>query len=779
MSDELAFLPEIEPVAITPKPSPVWRVLAVDDDAEFQKSLSFALESMEILGKPIELVQAYSMAQASTMLAHSEEFAVVLVDVVMETDDAGLRLISAVRDILGVTDTRFILLTGQPGMAPVESVMQDYDLSDYLLKSDLGSRGIRTLLTGAVRNYEQLHLVSAAKRGLQLIVESSNRLLGIRNLTDIASAALAELATLIGVSDEGLVCVKRTPLATEELLSPTRSADLKTAAERQIREKGMNWSAQHVHDLDNSDLVDISLREVTTIAASGRYADCVNFSLANLPDPEVRSALEKAMVLQSFLTTERGQVVFFPRSAALADFAIYVSTPRPLDSTELHLLEVFAANISKGFGNVALISKLDRLAYQDDLLGIPNQSALLRKMQALHRLRQAGQYHLVLLDLDDFSSLNTLFGMKFGDKLLESVAERLQKAFPPPCMVARLHSDVFAILGDEKQVSASQAHAVFDYPFTVNRNVYHLSACFSELSMDQPSREIADLLRYAVASLKLAKKEGLGSVKTFDPEIERRATQRYELLQRLHDAIELRKLELHFQPQINLQTGKVVGAEALLRWPTEDGMVPPDTFIPLAEQSSHIHAIGNLVSEMACEAIKRLDYEGYNDLLISLNYSPRQLEQPNILETLRQQCKMAGIAIDRLCLEVTETAMMQSFQQVGQLLERHRMRGGTVAIDDFGTGFSSLEYLLELPADHLKIDKTFVARLESDSHCRSLVMMILSLGKQLGISVVAEGVETEGQANWLTEHGCDIGQGWYFGKAMPLPIFISWLKERG
>lgn len=228
-----------------------WRILAVDDDVKFQNSLSFAINKMTLMGRPLELIQAYSMAEASSLLGKDADFAVVLVDVVMETEDAGLRLVKAVRDLLGISDTRFVLLTGQPGMAPAESVMQDYDLSDYVLKSDLASRGIRNILTGAVRNYHQLKTISSARRGLQLIVESSNRLLGLRTLAQIASVTLSEIANLINVPDEGLVCVNRGRHSADgsgqEIFEPMTIAAVAVSGSMPIVPQGVAGSHYSVH----------------------------------------------------------------------------------------------------------------------------------------------------------------------------------------------------------------------------------------------------------------------------------------------------------------------------------------------------------------------------------------------------------------------------------------------------------------------------------------------------------------------------------------------------
>ena len=739
MDDELGFLPESDLPAGSAS-SPVWRVLAVDDDPKFQRSLAFALANMELMGRSIELVQAYSMAEAAALLGQDPHFAVVLVDVVMETEDAGLRLIKAVREILGVSETRFILLTGQPGMAPAESVMQDYDLSDYVLKSDLATRGIRNILTAAVRNYHQLKTISAARRGLQLIVESSNRLLGIRNLSQIASATLSEIATLINVPDEGLVCVNRA--AAVGLAEGTEEP------------------------------------EPITITASGRFRPYINRALRELPDSEVQTILYQALLEKAFVGAPEGQVLFFSKSAAISEFAIYVATGRQLTETEMELLHVFAANVSRGFGNVALISKLDRVAYQDELLGIPNRSAILRELARLNKLKDASMFRLVLLDLDHFSGFNNLFGSGFGDAVLKAVAARLSASFPQPTVIGRLHSDLFAIIGHADSVNLHAAQQMFEQPFDINQSSHNLSACLTAMSLTAGEDDASSLLRSAVTTLRIAKAHGAGSVQPFDSEFERQASERFDLMQKLVTAIREQQFILHYQPQVDLQTGEVVGVEALIRWQSDEGMISPGVFIPLAEQSAYIHCIGDIVVNHACQAVQRLNAEGFEKMLVSVNYSARQLERADVFDRLRVAYEAAGIERKRLCLEVTETAMMQSFHQVAALLEQHRTLGGTVAIDDFGTGMSSLEYLLELPADHLKIDIAFVSRLDKDERSRSLVRMIIALGKRLGISVVAEGVETEQQANWLRDNGCNVGQGWLFGRPMPLEDLIQWLHKR-
>ncbi|MFY0658134.1 MAG: EAL domain-containing protein [Neptunomonas phycophila] len=737
IDDEMLFSPETQEGNQGQRD--VWRVLAVDDDKDFQNSLNFALRDAVILDKPIEVVNVYSMAEACKVLSVDHDFAVAFIDVMMETEDSGLRLMNAVRDILGLSETRFILLTGQPGIAPAKFVMQDFDLTDYCLKSDLASRGIVNILTGAIRNYHQLKTISAAHRGLHLIIESSNRLQTMKTLPDLASATLDELAKLINVPCEGLVCASKTT---------------------------------------DIGLTNGSVFEPITIGASGKYRPYVNKGLSELPDGYIQSLIEKSLREKHSVETENSQVLFFAQSTSQAEFAVYVATGRHLEDTEKELLHVFAANASKGFGNVALVSKLDRVAYEDDLLGISNRSALLREMFRIRTCSKADFFNLVMIDIDGFSVLNNLFGSTFGNFVLQAVSNRLHNVFQRPAVVARIQSDLFAVVGFKEIVNLAAAKDAFNEKFIIEQTSYNLSACFTEVSLDNKSRDAADLLRAAESALRRAKLHGPGSSSFHDPKLDQEAVNRFHIMQDFSDAFSQNEFELHFQPQLNMATGALMGVEALIRWNNRSGSVSPDYFIPIAEQSVYIHELGRFVACKTCEFIQQLDAKGYTDITVSINYSVRQFEHSNVISALHEQCALAGISPSRICVEVTETAIMTSHNSVSTLLEQHRKAGGSVSIDDFGTGMSSLEYLFELPVDQLKIDRVFVSKLTADEKSAALSNMIIELSKRLGISVIAEGVETKEQADWLVKHGCELGQGWLYSKALPPEALIDWLAQR-
>jgi len=708
-----------------------WRVLSVDDDADFQASLSHALAGTSILGRPVELVLSNAMSQAARLLARDRDFAVILLDVVMETDDAGLRLAKGVRDMLGLQEPRIVLLTGQPGFAPVNDVMATYDLTDYCLKSDLGRRGLTNVLTAAIRTYDQLKTVSSARKGLQLILEASNRFTSARSIQEIASSALVELARILHVPEDGIVAVQ--------------------------------GKDEHAAD-DKAPMI---------VGAAGRFEMHIHCPVDALPEATIARAIQEAISQRRNLATPDYQVLYFPRAHAMAEYAVYLATGRQLDPSENELIAVFAANAAKGFGQVALVSRLDRMAYEDELLGIPNRSALIRQIErACLQPHPPSPNSLVLIDLDNFTGFNEAFGNALGDEVLKAVVPQLTAAFPPPCFVARHLADVFAVFGPSDVVDLDRAQHVLEAPLQVKGKSYRFSACCSKAVLAREHMDADRLVREANTALRRAKSKGPGSVEAFVPSMENAAAERYALMSALVEAIESRALFLMFQPQVDLASGRIVGAEALLRWSRDDGYVPPDQFIPLAEASSHIHAIGQLVIEQASKALKRLADEGLEHLTISINVSTRQFEAATLIQDLLASLSDDGNSIARMGIEVTETAAMKNFSVVTQALEDFRIAGGFVSIDDFGTGMASLEYVDQLPTDHIKIDRSFVSRIGEGTRHEAILGIIMALGRSIDAQLVAEGVETESQAQWLREHGCQLAQGWHFGRPMALDDLI-------
>ncbi|MCB1954441.1 MAG: EAL domain-containing protein [Rhodocyclaceae bacterium] len=739
--EDLVFAPEDDIPARDSRE--VWRVLAVDDDKGFQDTTALSLRHTRILGRPIQLVQAYSLAEAARCLAQDRDFAVILADVVMETEDAGLRLVKGVRETLGLFEPRIVLLTGQPGFAPVSRIMEEYDLNDYCLKSDLARRGLKQVLTGAIRGYKQLRDLATARKGLQLIIESSSRLAAARSIDDLARGALIEISRLLRVAPEGIVCVE-VPSA-----STVMASDCSVAA------------------------------EAIVVRAEGRFETFVGAPLQALPDSRVRGLIEQALSGRIAIEISDAQVVFLPREEAHADYAIFLETGRTLEPAELELLNVFATNVSRGFGNVALISRLDRLAFEDSLLGIPNKTALRREIERLRLTGNGRGSNLLLFDVDNYSGLSDALGPDFTDRLLRMITARLQSFFPAPALVTRVNEDIFGIVGHDAQVNLARAGEVFATPIELEDSSYPLTACYAEIPLDTEHPDAPSLKRAAWRTLQQAKRRGGGQGERWNPTIELESGLRYRLHSQLLGAVDRGELHLVYQPQVELASGRIVGAEALLRWSPPSGPVPPDQFIPVAENSALIHSIGRFVVEQACTAIRRLDADGARALVISVNVSGRQLDRDSFIEEVHSVCASHGISPTRLGLEVTETSAVTAFEGAVSGLGAHRRLGGKVAIDDFGTGMASLKYLQTLPFDYLKIDRSFVSRLGDDEQGGQIARMIIELGRSLGVTVIAEGVETEAQAGWLRRAGCHLAQGWLFGRPVVLEQFAECLRNQG
>ena len=727
----LEFSEETSPTA--PGSAP-WRILAVDDDVDFQNALAFSLKDAILLDRPIELTQAFSMSAAARILARGPEFAVVLADVVMETEDAGLRLAKAIREMLGYFDTRIILLTGQPGFAPIDSVMSRYDLSDYCLKSDINRRGIKNILTGSLRAYRDIAAVSFARRSLNLILETSNRLVAKRRHEEIANIVLHEITRMLSLPPEGIVCVQSHPTAA------------------------------------------VDPREVQVIGAAGRLASLVGTTAAELPSEEIAGALITALQEKHDVSTRDGNVLFFPPHLTFEHYAVYVATGRKLQQTEYELLKVFIDTAARGFGTAKLLNSLERQAFVDPLLDIGNRNAMLREIQRAIDNPESAPQNLLNIDIDNFKGINAAFGSEHATQLLIAVRDAVLKVFYPPHFVARVAPDLFYVIGPAELVHFESAEPIFAEPLTVDGNEYRITACYALVPLAEGGSTPEDILRAANASMRAAKANGPGSRQRYDPALEVEARRRFAISSNLAQALPAKELTTLIQPQIDLNSGRMIGGEVLLRWNHAGKFIPPSEFIPIAEQSALIHKIGQAVIDQTFAALAALTQAGREDLTLSINVSPREFENEDYVTALLARCAAAGIPPSRIELELLETAAMTHFDRICGQLNQFRQAGGSVAIDDFGTGMSSLAYLMELPHDRIKIDRGFIAKLQSGTPSQRLTGMIVDLGRSLNKTVIAEGVETAFQADWLLARGCQQAQGWHYARALKLDEFIAFRR---
>ncbi len=419
------------------------------------------------------------------------------------------------------------------------------------------------------------------------------------------------------------------------------------------------------------------------------------------------------------------------------------------------------------------------LALHDLLTGLPNRAHLLDRLrQALDQsaLEPRCQFALLFLNCDRFKLINNSFGHSLGDEILLAIAQRLQQLTEPQDVIARLGSDEFAILLNDCSDSSRAiqvAQGIQDrlsVPFSLRRRDLFVSASigivFGDGSYEQPEH----LLRDADTAMRQAKALQQGTYYVFDPALHTAPLQTLQLETDLRRALQRQDLVLHYQPIVHLDTGQIAGVEALVRWqhPTR-GLISPEQFIPLAEETGLIIALGEWVLTTACHQAQAWHQAGLvsSDFSLSVNISARQFSHPQFLDQIERALAASQWPPTRLKLEITESAIMDKAEQVAAVMHALRDRQIQLGLDDFGTGYSSLSYLHLFPVDILKIDRSFVQRLDASERHRGLIAAILGIAQALGIEAIAEGIETAEHLATLRQLNCRLGQGYWF--AQPLP----------
>jgi diguanylate cyclase (GGDEF)-like protein len=434
--------------------------------------------------------------------------------------------------------------------------------------------------------------------------------------------------------------------------------------------------------------------------------------------------------------------------------------------------------------------QLDYQALHDSLTGLPNRLLLLDHLELALRRAEATSARVAVLfiDVDRFKLINDSLGHGSGDRILIETAQSIEAVIRPGDTVGRFGADEFAVVcdgvdgeNDVGLIAERIAQALADPVLIGGREVFVSASIGIALSSGTKARTDAeDLVRAAEVALDRAKEHGGSRWELFDPDMQRRALRRLEMEHDLYRAIERDELLVLYQPQVRCDDGVLAGVEALVRWrhPTR-GLIGPQEFVPLAEETGLITTIGAWVLEQACrQGNEWSQVRPADPLKVSVNLSVLQLTQPDLAAEVTSVLKSAALSPHELCLEVTETTMMKDpGATLATLLELKRL-GIQVGIDDFGTGYSSLAYLSRLPIDLLKIDRSFIVSLDTPDNSR-IVSALISLSHALGLTVVAEGVEDPRHVTTLTELGCDIAQGYLFGKALPATEITGFLGKSG
>ncbi|MGS2722042.1 bifunctional diguanylate cyclase/phosphodiesterase [Paraglaciecola aestuariivivens] len=734
-NDELIFLSE-DSQSNAPDITGAWNVLVVDDDEEIHSVTRLALSDLVVNGKSLHFVHAYSGEEALKIIEEmGASIAIILLDVVMEADDAGLMVAKKMREELNLIEPRIILRTGQPGYAPEEQVIKDYDINDYKTKTELTRGKLVTAIIASIRSYQQILTINQSRSGLTKIILSAANLMEEHSVKSFCEGVVTQISSLIGLDAGGIVCAKAGSILDQE---------------------------------DDG---------VYVLGAAGEFAPYINGKLENLHNDRVVKFVHCCLQLKEHVFEKEFSVLYLNSSGYEA--AVYLDIQREINDIDKQLLEVFLSSISVGYENVNLFHQLRTAAFKDWLTKLPNRSEFINMLDECEEgARKSSEAVIALIDINHFADINDGLGQDAGNNTLLAVTHRLQETFSEEVKIGRIGSDVFGLIGSECDVNPETLNNMFIEPFKAGEHTLPLTASFGFCRLQGKSQSGISRLTHSNIALNKAKKNLNTNFEYYAPEMEEETTWRLDMIRQLQNDFEARKLELWYQPQVDLVTEQIIGMEALLRWPSSDGgFISPAVFVPLAEYSGLIIDIGIWVLEEACHKLQALSEQGYEGLRMAVNISMPQFRDPNFIDTVKKIITENGIEPHKIELEITESVVMDEPQIVIEALQELKQFGVKVAIDDFGTGFSSMSYLQQLPLDRLKVDRSFVNEI-TPGKSAFIAETIVTLGNRLGLSTIAEGVEKREQASYMLKLGCDEAQGYLFAKPLPYQELLTFLAKQ-
>jgi diguanylate cyclase (GGDEF)-like protein len=730
--DDFLFLAEDETISeVETQSSGEWHLLIVDDDEEIHTVTKLALSDLLVLDRKLVFHHAFSGKEALKFLAQNPYIAVILLDVVMESDDAGLKVVQQIREELKMDEVRIVLRTGQPGYAPEESVIKEYDINDYKTKTELTRNKLVTAIISSIRSYQQIRTINQNRIGLQKIINAGANLLEQHSLHEFSEGVVTQISSLIGLHAEGVLC------------------------------------AQIEDDGSSSD-------NIYVLGAAGHYAPYIKCKLERLNNSRIIQQITTCLAERRHIFTEKDTVLYLGNIDHAA--AVYIETNRPVEDFDRQLIEVFLSNISIGYENVTLFQQLKHAAYIDPLTKTPNRNEFTSLLQETRRLDPSRNV-AVLIDIDHFSDVNDGLGQETGNELLIAVTHRLVAQFGEIAQIGRIGADVFGLIGPEQALTPETLSCIFEMPFQCSEHSLQVNATFGFCRLRDSALHGLTILKHVYIALNRAKKHLAQNFEYYSAQMEEQMVDRLVMLRSLRSDFQRDKLQLWYQPQICLKSGNVLGMEALLRWPQADGsFISPAVFIPLAEYSGLIIEIGDWVLQQACKQLQSLKEQGFSHLRIAVNVSMPQFRNHRFVQSVINCVERYQVNPALLELEITESVVMDDPKIVIAALNKLKDFGIKVAIDDFGIGFSSLSYLQQLPLDRIKIDRAFIQDFARPNGTL-IAETIVNLGQKLGLATIAEGIETQAQEDAVRAMGCEEVQGFMYAKPMHAADLVQFLAK--
>ncbi|MDC8832328.1 EAL domain-containing protein [Alteromonas gilva] len=723
-----------------------WKVLSVEDDSAYQDVLGLALQDLQYQERGIELLKANSAAAAASILSARDDISLILLDVVMETDDAGLFLIETIRNVIGNSIIRIVMLTGQPGVMPRNEAIHEYDIAEYWNKTDLHADRLKSVVISNLRTWQTSYQLQVAKRGLQMIVDASRSLTPKQNTKEFANTVLEAITRVINIPNSGgIACIVKSKSDSVEMAPiVAASKHFKSLIEARLEHLFKLFTTQHQR--------------------------------------RVKKAIYSAWQNQQHAFDGNFSILYFDTSEYDGQqYLMYVDSPLNLDTSHLKLLQVFSENISSGFVNQALMSRLSELAYLDSATGMHNRNWLVRELNQ-QTTGCRSQTTLVLFRLLNYESTEMVLGHTYATTILKAFSDAVETHFPEHYLSAVWDQETIALVfktGHQPPITDLEAFRA--EPIKMDYLDIQLQSQIGLLDFsDVSAHNLNQVLVLANQALNKAKLNGELVVK-FDDAMMQRLVKRTQILSELKQALIAKDgFFMVLQPKVKLTTGEPVGFEALLRWRTLNGeLCPPNEFIPIAEASGLSLEIAELVLHQTIAAIQRLMGAGYC-LPISFNLANSDITSAVIFNAIHRVIDNQSIPPEMLDIEVTESQSTQDYSVINPILRSLIDKGVGVSIDDFGTGYSSLSQLTELAATTIKVDQKFVRDLSAKQNGNAIhiVQMISKLAERFKFNMVAEGVETEQQRQLLIDNKYEIAQGYLFARPMPVEDALIWLGSQ-
>ncbi len=717
-------------------------VMVVDDDEDVHKLTQLVLRDLRFEGQSLALLHAYSAAEAYTLISEHPETAVLLLDVVMETDHAGLDLVRDIRNGLRNHLVRIILRTGQAGQAPEFKVIAEYDINDYREKTELTSQKLVAAVIIALRGFRDLCTIQQLSRAQQ---ETEER---FKIAASVFEGAMSE---------------------AEEQLSVTRMV-LEHAVE------GVMITDQQGVIL----AINPAFSTITGYSEAEAVGKTPRMLRSNRQDESFYNLLWKSIHTQGYWKGE----LWNRRKDGEAYLQFTTITAIP-DSTGK------ATRYIAVFHDLTPLQARDQALHyagqHDSLTGLPNRELFMDRLaQAIgHASRKSTKLLVLFFDIDRFQNINNRLSHICGDQLLQEIAGRLKEFIREGDTLARVAGDSFAfILREIKQpedalVVVNKLVKALSQPFVIAQNELFISVSVGITLYPDDAEHPLALVKNAEIALTRAKNAGRDTYRFYKSEMGEHVDRRLLLEKNLRLAMEKQEFILHYQPKVALKNRKVIGMEALVRWNhPQSGMISPGEFIPVAEESGLIIPMGQWILTEACRQTRAWLDAGHGPLKVAVNLSTRQFRQPGLYDMIADTLQTTGLPPASLELEITESMMVEDVEEAIKVLTRLHSLGLSITMDDFGTGYSSLSYLKRFPIQTIKIDQSFVRDLPNHEDDMAIVRTIIAMGKSLRLLVVAEGVETQEQWNFLEESQADEIQGYFYSRPLSADAFVCFLQEK-